>query len=414
MEHNYSTGMRTGELVVTMYQDVVPGEVWYGRSTTVARIDPLNKPAFISMGIHTRKFFVPYRTLDPDYVDYWMGRSPEYTYPTIDIGFLNGTNSKVHQMFGLPTTLNRDNREVCAFPLMAYNKIWNDHFRQSEMNEVSLTYEGVHRVSHPTNQYFTKMRSDQQLGDPVAVDTTPELTIPSIRDGWAIQRLQEHRLLYGDKFTDQLKRFGVNAPAGLIDQAIPISAGKGIIGISEVVETATTATSNSGQMTGHGIVTFGNNLKPRKFLEPGIIMEVAYARPRLSLANNIPRIWLKDADDPTSEYQPETAVQSDAIVQSDEIHALQSVANTNFAYIDNYEWLRGANDVTAGGMLYTDYLPYTEFRTLQNVPTLSFLQQVDDYDKLYQNSASEYRSDFQLLNAHRIKKLSPVRKKGRN
>lgn len=411
MEHNTLSGCRTGQLTVTMIQDVTPGEVWYGKTTTVARLDPLNKPTFMSLKIFRRKFFCPYRILDPDFPDWWTGQSA-HTFPTMDIGGAGPGNAAFYQALGLSLNLGRATHNVCAYPAYAYNLIWNKHFRGQDVAEVALNSEIVHRVSHPTNTYYGSLRSQRQLGTVISAGS---LAIPDIRDAWTQQRLQEHRELYGDKYIDQLRRFGVKVPYGLIDEPVPVDSARGVMGISEVVETAETGASGGspGQLAGHGITMFGKSMKPRKFLEPGILMEVAYARPRLSLRDGLDRVWTKVASDESSFYQPEYALKSDVIVDADEVY-YQTAAGGNLAYIDNYEWLRNSKDQMFGEMRKVQYDEFSAHKRLAAVPTVAALQYVDDYDDLFQNGTSTNRADVQMYNAHRLTKLSPVRQRGRS
>lgn len=413
MGHNFTTGFRVGQLYVSMIQDITPGEVWYGRSTSVARIDPLNKPTFMGLKIFRRKFFVPYRIIDDSFADWYTGQAA-HTFPTHNIGTGGAANIEFFKIFGLNITVARATHLVCAWPMYAYNLIWNKHFRGQDVAEVALSSVIPHRVSHPTNSYHGNIRSNMQLG--TAVSTVGFTTVPEYRDAWAEQRLQEHRELYGDKYIDQLRRFGVKVPYGLVDEPVPVDSARGVAGISEVVETAETGASGGspGQLAGHGITMFGSRFKPRKFVEPGILMEVCYARPRLHLTDNTSRIWIKGGTEDHSFYQPELAVKSDATVLSDEIHSVNSATNSNYGYVDNYDWLRSAQDTLAGQVNTTDYKAYSAHKRLSAVPTVAALQYVDDYDDLFQNGTSTYRSDVLLYTAHRYQKLSPVRKRGRS
>jgi len=424
MRHRFTTGIRIGELGVSMMQDVTPGEIWYGKTTSVVRMDPLNKPAFMNLNVHRRKFFVPYRIIDPDFVEGWLGRQAGATYspPNIDIG-TGGVGAVVPnflKIFGLVPSTTRVQQLVTHYPMMAYNAIWNAFYRPEGINEVDLKQSvSVLRVSHPNSSYYGAMRDSVQLGDEVKITVMPgdEVSATGIRDGMALQRLRENRLIYGDKYTDQLRRFGVNVSNGLVDEPVPVSSARSTMGISEVVETANTGTEGGmpGQMAGHGITIFQDTLKPRKFNEAGILMEVYFARPPLTLRNRIDRaIFLKGTESEGCQfYNPETALQSDAVVHSDEIFS-DTAASTNFAYCDNFDWLRKATNTIAGEMMESEYQEFTDFKNLPSVPTLDFLQQVDDYDYLFQNGASENRADIQVMCQHNLKKYSPVRKRGRS
>ena len=161
---------------------------------------------------------------------------------------------------------------------------------------------------------------------------------------------------------------------------------------------------------------FTDTVKPRKFQEPGILMELAYCRPRLALANKIDRHWLKHEEgEGEAFYNPEIALKSDMVVKSDEIYAGTGTAtNSNFAYTDAYDWLRSAVDIVGGLSANGQYTTYSQHKTLAAVPTLDLLRYVDDYDRLYQNGTPGSRADIQLYVSHGLKKLSPIRRRGRS
>lgn len=417
MAHRYTTAFRTGKLYVSMCQDVTPGEIWFGRSTSISRLDPLNKPAFMSMEICRRKFFVPYRIIDENFVDYWTGRNPDYELPTENIGTGGLGLTAAYNMFGFTTNPATAERLVCAYPFRAYNLIWNKFFRPENINEVDINVvTNPHQVYHSQKSYYGQMRDSVQLGDEATIAGGGDIGATEIRDVMALQRLRENRKIYGDRYIDRLRSYGASVSHSLIDEPTPVSFARSTFGISEVVETANTGEDGGfpGQMAGHGIATFTDNMKPRKFNEPGILMEVAYVKPKLTLQYKCDRIFLKHIEDEGDAfYNPESALKSDAIVHSDEIFHL-SGQNTNFAYCDNYEWLRSANDVVGGNMYLEEYRAMTAHKNLVAVPSLAFLQQVDDYDYLFQNGAAQDRADVQLSTFHRIKKYSPVRKRGRS
>lgn len=418
MRHRWLTGFRTGQLYVSMIQDITPGEVWHGSTTSVCRIDPLNKPTFMEYNIFRRKFFVPYRILDSNFVEWWLGQNDAYTHPTLNIGTTGAVATNTYHLLGISPSPLRAVHNVTAYPLYAYNMIWNKFYRPEGVNEVALNTETIHRVVHPNSSYYGNMRDSMQLGSAVTVSSTTNFDIPTLRDAWAKQRLQEHRKLFGDKYIDRLRYFGCKVPNSLVDEPVPVSSGKGVMGISEVVETANTGADGGfpGQLAGHGITSFQDRLTPRKFVEPGLLMEVCYARPRLALQGNLNRLWLKH-EEPVPEnafYNPECALKSDAIVHSDEIYSAGSAANTNFAYTDNYDWLRSANDVVGGVMNTSTNLEWSGHKRQSAVPNLSTLQYVDDYDALFQNGSSTNRADVKLYAVHNLKKLSPIRPRGRS
>ena len=134
-------------------------------------------------------------------------------------------------------------------------------------------------------------------------------------------------------------------------------------------------------------------------------MGVMYARPRMLLHKRHDHIW--KVNDKEDLYHPELANDTQVVVKSNEIYA-STASESNFGYQARDEWLRSGRDTVAGMMQYSAQDPWHAHVDISSVPTVSFLQQVQDYDFLYQDQTST-RVDLHSFFDHKIGKLSIVR-----
>lgn len=138
----HKTTMDIGKLYPIQCLDVLPGQVTYLRNSALFRFQPLVAPAFVKMNAYMVSFYVPYRILWSDYNDMISGRKniqlPE-TNITIRSLIHDVTNIPIsgsildYLGFAIPAkNLKAGDYYSIVFqflPILAYYKIWNDHFR---------------------------------------------------------------------------------------------------------------------------------------------------------------------------------------------------------------------------------------------------------------------------------------------
>lgn len=404
MHHQWLAGNRIGELKPCFIQEVTPGDTWKGHTTGVFRLAPLDVPTYMSLNVFVHFFFVPHRLVFPEFEDVITGADTTTPWPTITY---NLSDLIAWLDFGV-SGFTTQTPDLNAIPVRALNKIWNDHFRNHlTTSEVAQDYLGVHRVNFPSSDYFGGITTEIQQDVSETVDSSGA-TIPytEIRDAGNRQRMKERRSQYGERYTDLIySDYGIVAPDSRLDRAEHCARGKTTIGISEVVATATSAGEETGEYRGHGIAGIRINFPKKHFTEHGTLMGVMYARPRLQLKNRVDRIFT--TADKEDLYHPHLANDTQVVVGSNEIYN-DSVAETNFGYLPRDEWLRKARDTIAGGMQLMNYNQYHAHVDLSAVPTVPFLQQVQDYDYLYQDQTAS-RVDLPTFFNHRIGKLSCIK-----
>lgn len=178
--HGLKTTFDGGWLVpIYLDQHILPGDTVKLNLTGFARLSTPTYPLMDNMTMDTFFFFVPYRTIWTNFkkmhgeqVD--PGDSIDYTVP--QKSFTNVSNQSIYDYFGLPTQVNAA-ISVSALPFRAYNFIWNEWFRdQNLQNSKDVnTDNGPDATSYniykrgKRHDYFTSCLPWLQKGDAVTL-----------------------------------------------------------------------------------------------------------------------------------------------------------------------------------------------------------------------------------------------------
>lgn len=135
--HGYKTTFNSGFLVPFYVDEVLPGDSFKLTATLFARLATPIVPFMDNLYLETFFFFVPNRLV----WDNWQKFNGEQKNPTDSTDFLiptvSGTNvpsQTLWDYFGLPTNVN-EALKVNALPFRAYNLIFNEWFRDENLQE---------------------------------------------------------------------------------------------------------------------------------------------------------------------------------------------------------------------------------------------------------------------------------------
>lgn len=137
--HGLKTTFDSGYLVPIFVDEVLPGDTFTMDCTLFSRVSTLISPIMDNLYLDTFWFFVPERLVF-DHFQAMCGEqdnptdSTDYLFPTIKSP--TGTGFEVGSLadyFGLPTGV--PNLEVRAEPFRAYNLIYNEWFRDENLQE---------------------------------------------------------------------------------------------------------------------------------------------------------------------------------------------------------------------------------------------------------------------------------------
>lgn len=400
MRHQWLHNNSIGQIKPCFVQEVTPGDTWSGKSVSIHRLAPLDYPAYMQLKTYTKFFYIPHRLTFPEFPEVFAGTDTSTPWPTITY-----SSSDIWAIFGVPVnTLSTP--AMNALPLYAWNLVYNHFFRNANIeSERALNAMTVQRCRFPSSDYFGGMLDEVQQGSEVTIDTSgATLGVTAVRDALNEQKWRERRAVYGEKYRDVLRTdYGVRLSDKSIDRPEYLCGASSVMGISEVVATATSASEETGEIRGHGITGHTVRFKKRYFEEPGIILGVQYARPRLTLNTGRPHIY--KVSDPDDLHKPSHASDSYVDVTSDEVF-FNNATYSNFAYAHKDDWLRKPVDVVASSFLgNTGWYLNAE---LTSTPTLSYLQQVQEYDSIFQDQTAS-RMDIQSMNMHMIGKSSLIK-----
>lgn len=136
--HTVKTSLDAGYLVPVACREVLPGDTFIVRPNIFARLAPIVAPVLDDCWLDFFVFFDPDRLVWDNFQKFMgeqenPGDSTDYLVPTIKApagGFENGS---IFDYFGIPTKV--PDIEVDALPLRKYNHIWNEFFRDQNLQD---------------------------------------------------------------------------------------------------------------------------------------------------------------------------------------------------------------------------------------------------------------------------------------
>lgn len=159
MRPEYSTTFDEGQLIPVFCREVYPGDSWNINVGAFSRLlSPLATPILSDMILDIHFFYVPVRLVwddfekqqgaqenpgdSTDYQDPWLypGKSNESTFNKS----MTFDQNSIYDYFGLPTkidfgdptgTLGEVIEKINSEPLRAYNRIWNEWYRDQDLQD---------------------------------------------------------------------------------------------------------------------------------------------------------------------------------------------------------------------------------------------------------------------------------------
>lgn len=135
--HGHKTTIDADYLYPIFVDDVIPGDTFKMRANIFARMATPIYPVMDNLYVDTFFFFVPYRLVWSQFHKFLgaqdaPGDSIDYTIPVFDTGTGGAVAGTIWDYFGIPDV---DDVDVSALPLRAYQLIWNDWFRDENLQD---------------------------------------------------------------------------------------------------------------------------------------------------------------------------------------------------------------------------------------------------------------------------------------
>lgn len=398
-----------GELVPIGLMEVLPGDSIMGATSALVRAAPLLAPVMHPTDVTIHHWYVPHRLVWTDWENFITGGpdglnasvAPTITFPNggPEVGTLAdylGVPTDIVQAAGTP---------VSALPFRGYAKIWNEWYRDQDL-QTALTIDltdGPDTTTNTTLQfaswrkdYFTSARPWEQKGAAVTIPVsgsapvvfsegapTPQtvtfqrnaagpspldvtqagtndsaitgaanltgvsITMNQLRQAAGLQRFEEARARYGSRYPEYLMQmFGVRSSDARLQRPEYLGGGKQTIQFSEVLATAEGASTDVGDLKGHGIAALRSNRFKKFFEEHGFVFTLMVVRPKAIYMDGLDRHWNKTSK--TDYWQRELQHIGQQAILNKEVRASHATPNGTFGYQDRYDEYRKAWSKVSG------------------------------------------------------------------
>ena len=420
--------MDMGQLIPVICDEAVPGDIWQIGSEAVIRMQPLVAPVMHEVNVYLHLYFVPYRLLWPKNdaeTDGWEifitgGQTGdlEPVQPTWEpAADSEMALNSLWDYFGFPTGLSAAAMEgpfPVDYPRRAYNLIWNEFYRDENLQTKRLLSDTTIALRAWEKDYFTSALPWQQRGTAPAMpitgttkavwdpsdfatntagtvmigvgaadrkwygstaqtttniraalnDNTIDLSsaeafdVADLRQVVQIQKWMERSARGGVRYTEFLRSmFGVSPRDDRLQRPEYFGGSKSPVIVSEVLQTSSTdATTPQANMAGHGIAVQHQYAGKYHVQEYGLIMGLLSILPKPMYQQGINRQWLR----PTryDYYFREFANLSEQAIERGEIYytATEASNKTLFGFQGRYNEMRQKDNMVVGEMRSTfDY-----------------------------------------------------------
>lgn len=398
LSHYQLSTFDMGDLVPVGNFEVLPGDSIRMSTSCLLRLSPLVTPVMHPVNVRIHHWFVPFRILWDGWEDFITGGPdgkdtqdpPSVTNP--------GSPGSVWDHLGVPSA---GAIQLNTFPLMAYNMIWNEFYRDQDLQaERPLTEHALAKVAWEKD-YFTSSRPWVTKGDEVTLPLGPSAPVTATGDGiptfnfggvttalrskdttddvrtventpnavtaawgnpklsadlslataasvndlrlaFALQRYQEARAQYGSRYTEYLRYLGVRSSDARLQRPEYLGGGKSTVSFSEILRTGNdTAADEStpiGEMKGHGIAALRTRRFIRFFEEHGVVLSLASVRPRTIYSDGVHRSFLKRSKE--DYWQKELELIGQQEIKNAEVRIAHTTPEGTFGYQDRYSEYR--------------------------------------------------------------------------
>lgn len=194
LSENLKTAIDFDYLYPVYWEELNPGDHFEMKVNSVCRMMPTVAPVMDNIKLKYMAFWVPNRLIWKHFLNFmgektWQDDSNDYLVPQLNMKVAENKAEGLADYLGVPPTGTTCEFSVSALPFRAYNKIWNDWIRASELQEPLKEYTGdnlstdaedtkdtlakykILKKGKPLD-YFTSCLPYPQAGDPVTIPLT--------------------------------------------------------------------------------------------------------------------------------------------------------------------------------------------------------------------------------------------------
>lgn len=189
LSHTRQLSCDLGELVPIGCVEVMPGDRFDHTVQAMVRTQPLLAPLMHKIDVRVHHFFVPYRLIWDNWDDFITGGPTNTSTPAFPTKALLVGDVAVGSLADYLGIATGTAQTVSALPFRAYNRIWNEWFRDQDL-ETELTVSTADGVDATTpvalqtcawgKDYFTTARPTEQKGTAISIPLAGQAPISGI------------------------------------------------------------------------------------------------------------------------------------------------------------------------------------------------------------------------------------------
>lgn len=174
LSHYRLTTLNFGQLFPIACEEVLPGDSFRWQASCLMRVSPLAAPVMHPVDVSLHYWFVPDRILWTNFEEFMSGKfGTTVTVPVLTIGSADTAAKLMAQSLGVGAEIPSGSRVINALPFRAYNKIYNEFYRDelltTALNERTgdtgdLPGDYAIRLCQWEKDYFTTCRPNPQQG----------------------------------------------------------------------------------------------------------------------------------------------------------------------------------------------------------------------------------------------------------
>lgn len=276
-----------GELIPAGCVEVLPNDTFRMSTSVLVRCEPLVAPVMHPVSIRVHQFFAPNRILWSGWEKFITEADPDTPPPTTSA---SGATQRLSNYLGIPRV---GFTSVSSLPFRAYNKIWNEYYRDQEIDsELTLDQKELQHCAWEKD-YATAARTDSQRGaDAAALVVDNQVQARTMRQALALQRFREARSRFGNRYVEYLQYLGVNPSDARLQRPEYLGGGRATVNFSEVLQTAPSADDGVvGSLKGHGIAAVRTPPIEKWFEEHGFLITLISVRPKAIYTRGLHKKW---------------------------------------------------------------------------------------------------------------------------